>query len=138
MKLDQLLPSKYLKTSDLADGDRVVTVRELKKTNVARQDEAPEYKFVIFFDEFEKGLVLNATNIKRLGKYLGDDTDDWPGHQVTLYVDDNVQYGSDIVSGLRIKQAAKKAVGGIKPRQPSVEDINRDLAAAADDDQPPF
>jgi hypothetical protein len=137
MKIDQMLPSKYLKVSDIEEeGERTVTIKEVKKTNMAQQDEPPKYKFVLYFEGVEKGLVLNATNIKRIGKFIGDDTDDWLGKAVTLYVDENVPYGSDIVSGLRVKAASKKTVS---PRQPSMADINRDLARAADDDNsPPF
>jgi hypothetical protein len=130
--INDLMPSKYLKTSDFRE-PKVVTVKELKKANVARQDQEPEYKFIAFFEEVEKGLVLNKTNIKRLGKYLGDDTDDWPGGKVEIYVDENVTYGSDIVEGLRIRGAAKKAVAA---RRDGDEDVNRKLRAAADDDIP--
>jgi len=132
MKIDALLPSKYLKTSDI-DGEVTVTVKELKKTNVARQDDEPEYKFVCYFHEYDKGLVLNATNIKRLAKALGDDTDDWIGNAVILYVDDNVQYGSDVVSGLRIKGIPRTVKAA--PRK-TERDINRDLDDAADNSPP--
>ena len=134
MKIDALLPSKYLKQSDV-DGEVLVTVKDLKKVNVARDDEEADYKYVIGFKEYEKPMVLNATNIKRLGKALGDDTDDWPGGQVVLYVDENIEFGGNVVGGLRIRAAQKKTV---QPRRDDVDSVNRKLAAAADDDQPPF
>jgi hypothetical protein len=111
MKISELMPSTYLKQSDIPE-DRLVTVRELKKQNVARDDEDPEYKYIVFFEEFDKGMVLNSTNIKRMGKALGDDTDDWVGGKVVLYVDPDVEYAGQTVGGLRIrakKQAAKPA-----------------------------
>ena len=133
MKIDELMPSKYLKTSDVGEG-KVVTVKSLKKANVAREDQTPEYKFIVFYEEFDKGMVLNKTNIKRMGKYLGDDTDDWIGGQVEVYTDDNIQYGTDIVSGLRIRGVPKKAA----PRRVDDDEaINRKLRDAAPDD-PPF
>ena len=108
MKIDDLMPSKYLKQSDVPE-DTLVTVEGLKKVNVARDDEEAEYKFVIQFKEFSKPMVLNSTNIKRLGKALGDDTDDWTGGQVVLYVDHDIEFGGNIVGGLRIR--AKKKAG---------------------------
>ena len=108
MKIDDLMPSKYLKQSDVTE-DTLVTVEGLKKVNVARDDEEAEYKFVIQFKEFSKPMVLNSTNIKRLGKALGDDTDDWTGGQVVLYVDHDIEFGGNIVGGLRIR--AKKKAG---------------------------
>lgn len=116
MKIDDLIPSKYLKQSDVPE-DMLVTVKELKKQNVARDDEDPEYKYIVFFEEFSKGMVLNSTNIKRMGKALGNDTDDWIGGKVVLYVDPDVEYGGNVVGGLRVRAkkgpaaAAKKAAG---------------------------
>ena len=40
MKIHEMLPSKYLKQSDV-DGETVVTVTGLKEENVAPNEEAP-------------------------------------------------------------------------------------------------
>ena len=115
MKLNDMMPSKYLKTGDI-EKDTLVTVKKLTKVNVARDDAEAEYKWTVTFEEFDKSIVLNKTNLVRLGKALGDDTDDWIGKSVVLYVDDNVQYGAEVVSGLRIRAvkhpaaAAKRVV----------------------------
>jgi hypothetical protein len=102
MKASDLIESKYLKQSDV-DGEMVVTVQSLKKVNVAREDEDPEYRWTVKFQEFAKPMVINVTNIKRLSKALGDDTDDWTGKAVILYVDPDIEFGGNIVGGLRIK-----------------------------------
>lgn len=133
MKLNELLSSKYIKQGDI-DGDTLVTIREVKKQNVAATGEPPEYKGVIYFDEFEKGMVLNATNTKRLGKYFGDDTDLWRGEKVVLFVDPDVEYGGEVKGGLRVKQhknPAAKARAAV-----SDADVNRKLADAEDDSVP--
>lgn len=127
MKVSDMMPSKYLKTSDVSE-PTIVTVKDLKKVNVARDDAEAEYKWTVLFNEFGKPMVLNKTNLTRMAKALGDDSDDWIGNSVVLYVDDEVQYGSDVVSGLRIravKHPANKA-------RASVEDVNRKLADAED------
>jgi hypothetical protein len=134
MKLTELLQSQYLKQGDV-EGDVTVTVKAVKKENVARKDEDPEYKFVIYFHEYPKGMVLNATNIKRLGKALGEDTDDWIGNAVILYVDPDVEFGGEVKGGLRIKRLPTP---GGKARPAGVDDVNRKLAAAADDAEIPF
>ena len=107
MKVSQMIESKYLKTGDLKDGEEVCTIKSLKRVNVARDDEEAEYKWTAKFAEHEKPMVLNKTNIKRLEKALGDDTDDWIDKTVVVYVDDNIQFGSDVVSGLRIRAVRK-------------------------------
>ena len=100
MTIDEMLPSKYLKQSDV-DGEPVVTVIALKQMNVARDDETPDYKYIMQFAEFDKPLVLNTTNTKRLFKALGATTDLWIGGKVVLYVDENVEYAGQVTGGLR-------------------------------------
>jgi len=133
MKISDLIPSKYLKQSDVTE-DTLVTVAALKKTNVARDDEAPDYKYTIKFEEFDKPMVLNSTNIKRLGKALGDDTDDWIGGKVTLYVDPDVEYGGEVKGGLRIRGNVRKAA----PKRMNDDDINRALDDGRDPADVPF
>ena len=124
MKTSQMTSSKYLKQSDI-DAETPVTIKgDVKKVNVAREDEDPEYRFTIAFEEFDKPMVLNATNIKRLEKYLGDDTALWDGQRVTLYVDEEVSYGGNVVGGLRFKSAGKKRPAA------SADEVNRKLREA--------
>ncbi len=108
MKIGDMIESKYLKQSDV-DGIVQVSIAALKKVNVARDDEDPEYRWTARFNEFSKPMVLNITNLKRLAKALGDDTDDWLGHPVELYVDSEIEFGGNIVGGLRLRGLPKKA-----------------------------
>ena len=102
MKQNEMLPSKYLKQSDV-DGEVIVTVNAVKRTNVARDDQPAEFKYIVQFSEFDKPFVLNTTNTKRLFKALGEDTDDWIGGSMILYVDENVEYAGEVTGGLRLK-----------------------------------
>jgi hypothetical protein len=107
-KIGEMLGGKYLKQSDI-DDETIVTVAKVGKANIAREGDAPEYKWLIRFDELPKPMVLNSTNVKRLAKACdSEDSDDWTGKQVILYVDPDVEFGGDIVGGLRIR-AIKKA-----------------------------
>jgi hypothetical protein len=114
-KISEMLPSSYLKQTDFDEAGFIVTVATISQKNIARDDEAPEMKWIVYFQEFEKGMVLNSTNIQALAKACGsDDTDDWAGKQVVVYVDPNVGYGGKTTGGLRIKrhvqaQAPKQA-----------------------------
>jgi hypothetical protein len=90
----------------------------LKKEDVLRptvvhvadvyEDEMPDEerpKLVARFAEFARPMVLNKTNIKRLCNIFGSvDTSQWRG-PVTLYVDQNIEFGGRIVGGLRIRPA---------------------------------
>lgn len=102
-KIGEMIDSKYLKQSDVEE-DTVVTVDKVGKANVAREGDEPEYKWLIRFKEFKKPMVLNSTNIKRLAKACdSEDTDEWIGKQAILYVDPDVEFGGNVVGGIRIR-----------------------------------
>lgn len=107
MKLDDMFESKYLKQSDV-DGEVIVTCVGVKRANMAREGDEPEYRWIVKWAEYDKPMVINATNIKRLFKYLGNDTDEWKGGKVVLYVDPDIEFGGKVVGGLRVKQASAK------------------------------
>ena len=99
----EMIDSKYLKQQDIQD-DTLVTIAGLKKLNVALEDQDPQMKWCLKFKEFDKPMVLNATNIVLLERACGsDNTDDWMGKQVTIYVDSNVSYMGKITGGLRVR-----------------------------------
>lgn len=105
MKISEMLPSSYLKQTDFDENGFIVTIKSIDHKNVARDDEPDEMKWIIYFNEYEKGMVLNSTNINALGKATGsDDTDDWLGREVVVYVDPNVGYAGKTTGGLRIKK----------------------------------
>jgi len=108
MKVSHLTQSKYLKHQDL-DGPKLLTVRGIKLENVAFKGEPEEKKGVMYFEELDKGLVLNKTNLKLAEKVFdSDDTDDWIGRQIVLYVRDDIEYAGEIVSGLRLRASRMK------------------------------
>lgn len=102
-KIGEMMESKYLKQSDVED-EVIVTIAKIGKGNIAKENDEPEYKWMIKFNEFKKPMVLNSTNIKRLARACGsEDSDDWAGKQVVLYVDPDVEFAGNVVGGLRIK-----------------------------------
>ena len=104
-KISEMLPSSYLKQSDFNESGFIVTITGIDHKNVARPEEPEELKWILTFAEFEKGMVLNSTNIQAAAKACGsDDTDDWMGKEVIVYVDPNVGYGGKTTGGLRIKR----------------------------------
>jgi hypothetical protein len=117
MKVSQMLASssKYLKQADVEDPIKV-TIKSLRQENVARDDEPEEHKWVVAFREFDRPLVLNRVNLERLADAHGDETDNWLGKQMWLYVDADVSFGGKTVGGLRlkkIKQPVAPATGPI-------------------------
>ena len=110
--INQMIESKYLKQSDVVDDEALVTIAKVGRQNIAKENEEPEFKWLIRFNEFPKPMVLNSTNIKRLARACSsEETDEWVGKQVILYVDHDVEFAGNVVGGLRIKAAAKTTQG---------------------------
>ena len=80
--INALFPSNFLKASDFPQ-PRVVTINRLE---VQRMNDGAE-KPVLFFNEFESGLVLNKTNANRIAEFLGDNFEGWPRCNVELYTE---------------------------------------------------
>lgn len=114
-KISEMLPSNYLKQADFPE-DYVVTVRAIERKNIAMDGKPADYKWLAHYEEFEKPMVLNSTNIQLMSKACGsDDTDDWIGKQVVVYVDENVSFGGELVGGLRIRRVKQAAPVAPKP-----------------------
>lgn len=113
--INQMIESKYLKQSDV-DGEVEVTITKIGQINVAREDEQPDMKWAVRFQEFQKPMVLNSTNIQLLAKSCGsEESEDWIGKKVILFADPNVSFGGKLVGGLRFRIPVKpkmKPAGG--------------------------
>lgn len=131
MKVSDMITSKYLRKEDLED-DTPVTIKGIKLEDLGR-DDAKEQRWVIYFKEFEKGMVLNVTSIRVLESAFGDDTDPWLGKRVLLYVDPSVSFQGRVVGGLRIRVPRPKATS---EKVKKVSTLDDDLNA--EDDSIPF
>lgn len=129
-KIGEMIESKYLKQSDVED-EVTVTIVKVGKGNIAKEGDTPDMKWMVKFQEFKKPMIINSTNIKRLARACNsEDSDDWTGKQVVLYVDHDVEFAGNVVGGLRIRGTAKAATeGGTKPSQGKnhFEDMAEDI-----------
>jgi len=113
--ISQMIESKYLKQGDIEE-ETEVTIIKIGQLNVAREDEQPEMKWAVRFEELKKPMILNSTNIQLLAKACGsEDTDDWIGKKVVIFADPNVSFGGKLVGGLRVKLPIKKKTTEAKP-----------------------
>lgn len=96
--------SKFLSEEDMpVEGDLIVTISDIQKQLVG-QGEKAQQKWILFFKEAKKGLVLNATNIKTLTTlFHSDDSDDWMGQKIAVWYNPDVEMMGEIVGGLRIR-----------------------------------
>lgn len=89
-----------------------------------------EMKYVLYFKETKKGLVLNKTNVKRIIKIAGsDDTDDWKGKTICLYAEKVKAFG-ETHDAVRVSAPIKGAANRIQ--EPTAAEV---VAASLSDDE---
>jgi hypothetical protein len=124
-KVSEMIQSKYLRKEDI-DEEMVASIKAVSLENMP--GESSEQRWVLFFRELPKGLVLNTTTIRVLDKCFGSHSDEWVGRKVTLYVDETVQFKGQVVGGLRLRpfktpKAAKAAqLVPAAPADPELDD----------------
>lgn len=129
MNIDEMKKSRYLKRADVGAG-KLLTIREIKKENVALESKPRDDQFVIYFNEEEKGMVLKWTNIQLIARALGTkETSEWAGKQIVLYDDPNVTFGTEIVGGIRCRGPVTGSTANTAPSTAR-------MVSAFDDDIP--
>lgn len=130
-RVSEMIVSKFLRKEDF-DEDRVLTIKGVKLEDMP--GDSGDQKWVLYFREEAKGMALNVTTIRVLEQAFGDDTDQWVGNRVMVYVDPNVSFGGKVVGGLRLRTPKKgpKAPAAPAPAPAPVAAGNPDF----DDDIP--
>jgi hypothetical protein len=139
-------PGKYLKASDFEQA-QMWTIADLREEQIQNQQTGrTENKWILYFTEDDRGLVLNVTNRIALEEFLGFETDEWVEHKVVLFKD-RVSFGGKMVDAIRLREPRKAArpqpTRPTKPmpvKQPEPELVEADeLNPPADiDDEIPF
>lgn len=84
--------------------EMVVTIVGLDTDKVTGQQGRKEDCFVVYFQEFNKPMILNRTNAKAIEKVSGSGlVENWVDVQVTLYVEQGVKAFGEVVDALRIR-----------------------------------
>jgi hypothetical protein len=121
-KTSEMITSKFLRKEDF-DEDQVVTIADCRLEQM--QGNSNETRWVLYFKELAKGMVLNTTTIRVLEQAFGDDSDMWNGKRVKVYVDPNVSFQGRVVGGLRLRPPPKASA---KPAEkPKDEEFDDDI-----------
>jgi hypothetical protein len=126
LSFDRLVPkdSKYLAQADVGEDGVDLTIRGFKQESV-KGDHGDEQKIILYFvEEGYKPLILNQTNSKRIGIATGcKSAGEAKGKVINVYADPMVEFGGELVGGLRIR----KAVGIKPPVKPEVDPFDSDI-----------
>jgi hypothetical protein len=97
--------SKYLRAEDFkGKGDVPATISSVETDQIRNsKTDQMEDKLLIYFNELDRPLIGNPTNVSMLIELFGDETNDWINKKVTLYHDPNVFFGTERKGGLRVR-----------------------------------
>lgn len=102
MKMSDAFPSNYLRATDFPK-PTLATMSHVKM-----EDIGDDHKPVLYFQELEKGLVLNKTNGNTIAEVYGDDSDDWKGQPIVLF-EMPVQFQGRMVQAVRVRKPKPQA-----------------------------
>ena len=125
MDLDTLVPSesKYLAKEDVGIAGINLTISKFTRETVGQGKDADD-RAVLWFKEDYKPMVLNKTNKNMIKHYLQATTaEEVMGKQINVYNNPDIEYGGEIVGGLRIRGLQEGAQAEVKSDPLDDDDI---------------
>lgn len=102
MKVSIMFPSKFVCAADLNGKPINKTIKGVKGEDLRMEDGSKERKYLLYFSDAKKPLVLNKTNAHLIAGMYGGESDAWAGKPITLYPTTCSCFG-ETVDCIRIK-----------------------------------
>ena len=125
MNINAAFSSNYLRAVDIKGKDVSVTIESFKIESIGQGGDSKELPCLRFRGK-DAGFVLNKTNANIIQVAFGDETDNWAGKQIELYVT-QVGYKGEMVDGIRCR---------IPQQQEQAQPVNLDAPDVPQDDVP--
>ena len=104
-----LVDWQSLSSSSMAERERILTIKSIGREEIVSNNGRKEVVPVCRFEEDVPPMALNKTNMRNMEAMTGSDKiEDWYGKKVVVYIQNNIKFGKDLVSGLRIKPVPKR------------------------------
>lgn len=104
-----LVDWQSLSSSSMAEQERILTIKSIGREEIVSNNGRKEVVPVCRFEEDVPPMALNKTNMRNMEAMTGSDKiEDWYGKKVVVYIQNNIKFGKDLVSGLRIKPVPKR------------------------------
>lgn len=103
MDINQAFPSDFLKASDIQQ-PVIGTITQVKMEK-AGDDTKP----CVYFQEVNRGLLLNKTNANAITMLYGADTDRWAGQRIELYAT-TTDFRGEIKPCIRVRALQQQPV----------------------------
>ena len=144
----KFFPSTYINPSDLDDfeGKRIAVQIRTAGSELVRvpgMEEKEETKLLLYFHGAEKGLICNRTSAKHVARLYGDDTDNWKGHWITLYIEKDIKAFGEVWDAVWIAKAEPDSALRSRAKaeeldERSDEEFDQVMSDQSPSDEPPF
>ena len=114
MKVSQMFPTRFICGNDLNGKAFIMTIREIRKESVRSMNGENEERYVLYFQEAHKGLLLNKTIANQISTILAsDDTGIWTGKKIKLVPEEITVAGQQRMT-VRARPADDTAAAAVK------------------------
>ena len=100
----QMKETPFLSWFDTSLEGEEVTIKGYESIEIEVKKDEYEKKWIVYFQEKEKGLVINKTNRNMLSQIFGGEVKQSIGKKITLYYRDDVEFQGRLTKGLRLKR----------------------------------
>ena len=105
MNINDAYPSNYLRASDLKGRNIPVVIDRIEQEKVGNDS-----KMVLYFQNKQKGMILNKTNANNIAALYSPETDAWAGRQLVIF-EAMVDFKGQTVPALRVRGPQPKDNG---------------------------
>lgn len=95
--------SNYMGGWSFADGDKILTIKDVLEQEVRSKDSGTEVKLTVLFEESDLPMVLNRTNADMIAKVTGEIyTGNWIGKKIKVGSSKIRAFG-DVFDAIRVR-----------------------------------
>jgi hypothetical protein len=117
MKISHMFQTKYATGDDLKGKEYTFTISRVKP-ELMHPSGNPVQKFVLYFAETQRGVILSRTLADQIATITGqDDTETWTSKKITIYPEPMVVAGKK-----RIGIRAKAPTNGVSQPPPEFQE----------------
>lgn len=106
----------YIAGDSLVQKSVTLTMTHVTEEKLPARNGKEVDKLVLYFQETDKGLVLNKTNCKTIALIYGGETEDWNGKQIELHAE-RIQAFGQWHNAVRVSMPKPENGNGHMPEQ---------------------
>lgn len=106
MLVSEEFPSQFMESAELKGKEWTMKIARVEKQKGVKGRDGKLFDpRVIYFEKAKKGFCVNKTNAKRIRDQigLGDDMEQWIGHEITIYPTTCNAFGNPETPCIRVK-----------------------------------